>query len=76
MLIGNKDKFAVQLTIGDAVDGWALGSYLLWVCGASIGDRNDCSVDLRGCRNWMLDFVEKPRERYESGIYEMDKVQA
>ena len=76
MLIGDKNKFAVQLTIGDAVDGWVLGSYLFWACGTSIGDRNDCSVDLRGCRNWMWDFVEKPRDRYEPGLYEMDKVQA
>jgi hypothetical protein len=76
MLIGDKNKFAVQITVEGAIDGWILGSYLLWACGTSIGDKSDYSVDLRGCRNWMRDFIEKHRDRYGPGLYEMDKVQA
>jgi len=75
MLVGDKSKFAVQITVKEAVDGWILGSYLLWACGTSIGNEGDCSVDLKGCRSWMSDFVETPRDRYEVGLYEMDKLQ-
>ena len=76
MLTGDKNKFAVQIDVGETVDEWALGSYILWARGTPIGDERDCSVDLRGCRNWMRDFVEKPRKRYERDLYEMDKLQA
>ncbi|WP_266160582.1 Imm42 family immunity protein [Dyella silvatica] len=76
MLVGNKNKFAVHIDVKGIHDGWVFGTYIFWVNGASIGDENDDSVDLKGCWNWMRDFVESSMNRYEPGLYEMDKVQA
>lgn len=75
MLFGNKDDFAVEVNVSDVFDGWVFGSYQFWVRGVSVGDANDHSVDLKGCWNWMREFIANPRNRYEPGLYEMDKRQ-
>lgn len=75
MLVGDKSKCAVDINVENIFDGWVFGTYLLWVRGIPIGDAYDNSVDLKGCWNWMRDFVAHPRDRYERDLYDMDKRQ-
>lgn len=75
MLFGNKGEFAVDINVEDIFDGWVLGTYQFWVRGISIGDGSDHSVDLKGCWNWMRDFISHARERYAPNLYEMNKQQ-
>jgi hypothetical protein len=75
MLIGNKNEFAVDINVENIFDGWVFGTYLLWGRGLPIGNDYDNSVDLKGCWNWMRDFVAHPRDRYEPDLYDMDKRQ-
>ncbi|WP_266160138.1 Imm42 family immunity protein [Dyella silvatica] len=75
MLVGDKSECAVDIKIENNFDGWVFGTYLLWVRGIPIGDDYDNSVDLKGCWNWMRDFVTYPENRYEPDLYDMDKRQ-
>ncbi len=36
-----------------------------------VGDNLDTSVDLRGCLNWLRNFVEVKQTRYEPGLFEL-----
>lgn len=73
MLAGTKAECGIELVIADVVDEWVLGSFLIWVHGTPIGDRADHSVDIKGCINWMKDFVEHPRNRLEPGLFTLPK---
>lgn len=73
---GEKSEFAVQVDVSFASNGWVYGSYLLWVRGVAIGDLSDNSVDLKGCYNWMKDFIEKPQNRFEPGLFELSNEMA
>lgn len=75
MLIGDKNNFAIEFEILDVVDGWVFGTFMLWALGSAIGNPEDKSVDLKGCINWLKDFVENPKDRFEPGLYELDKKQ-
>lgn len=75
MIVGDKNYFALQIDIEEAVDGWVFGTYLFWVKGVSIGNGDDHTVDLKGCWNWMRGFLEMHQDRFEPGLYEMDKEQ-
>lgn len=72
MLFGDKRKFAINVNIEDISDGWVFGVYYFWVRGAVVGDEADHSVDLKGCWNWMRDFLSKDRGRCAPDLYEMD----
>jgi len=73
MIAGDKNQFAVQIDIEDSVDGWIFGTYLFWVKGSPVGQVNDHAVDLKGCLNWMRDFIAGHRNRFEPELYGMDK---
>lgn len=75
-LIGCKDKFAIQFEILDVVENWILGTFIFWINGLIVGDPDDKSVDLKGCMNWLQDFINSPRNRFEPELYDMDKEQA
>lgn len=76
MLIGRKNKFAIQLEVLNIVDGWIFGSFIFWIDGIIVGNQEDGSVDLNGCINWLKDFVDNKRNRFEPGLYCMSKEQA
>lgn len=76
MIFGTKSRFAVELSTENVIDDWVLGTCLFWAGGSAIGNADDHSVDLKGCCNWMQDFIDNPRDRYEPGLYDMDKIQA
>lgn len=74
MFAGSKADVGVEVQIADvASHRWIYGTYLLWVDGKPLGNAQDESVDLRGCCNWMQSLIEQPADRYEPGLYEMDK---
>ena len=75
MLIGDKNIFAINVDVTEIVDDWVFGQFYIYVKGLIIGDETDHSVDLKGCFNWLKDLIEKPRDRYEPHLYEMDKEQ-
>jgi len=74
MIVGNKDEFAVEFEVLIPVDQrWTYGKFCFWANGLMVGDNVDTSVDLRGCLNWLKDFVSltlKPEsaERRESAL--------
>lgn len=65
MLIGDTQRFAIEAAATErSPSGWALGSFRFWLGGRSVGNWDD-AVDLRGCLNWLKDFSEHPRARFE-----------
>jgi hypothetical protein len=70
MIFGNKKKFAIECKIVSNIDSWILGNFRFWILQQNVGDFND-STDLRGCYNWLKDFVENPRDRFESNLMHM-----
>lgn len=76
MIIGDRTTFAINFEVKECIDDWVFGHFYIYVRGVIIGDDQDYSVDLKGCLNWLKDLVEKPRDRYEPHLYEMDKEQA
>lgn len=65
MIIGNRERFAIEAEIEEEVSGWILGHFRFWLCEKPVGDWSD-SVDLRGCVRWLRDFHTNPRERHEA----------
>lgn len=77
MLVGDRENFGIEIHLRSAVGNrWIYGTYVLWANGMPIGDPNDHAVDLRGCCNWMQNLTERPPDRYEPGLYEMDRTVA
>lgn len=72
MVIGKKNRFAIEIEVTDFVDEWIFGKFVFWMENESIGDINDYSVDIKGCINWLKDFISIPRDRFEQGLYEKD----
>lgn len=68
MIVGNRERFAIEAETEQQVEGWILGNFRFWLCGKPVGDWAD-SVDLRGCARWLRDFCENPRNRYEPGLF-------
>ena len=75
MVTGNITKFAVNWDITEVVDTWVFGHFYLLINGLVVGDTEDNSVVLKGCQEWIKDFLAKPMNRYEPDLYEMDKKQ-
>jgi Immunity protein 42 len=75
MLVGYKNKFAIQLEVLDVIDGWVFGSFVFWIADTIVGNPEDKTVDLQGCVNWLTDFINNPCNRFEPGLYSMDKEQ-
>jgi len=73
MIIGDKNTFAIELTVKERVNGWDFGVFLIWVCGHLIGDAEDSSVDTKGCVNWLRDFLTRQVCRFELGLFSMEK---
>jgi len=65
MIFGNRDDLAIEISIVQTVDSWVFGKFLLWINSSQIGDELDEAVDLKGCVNWLSDFVEATRNRCE-----------
>jgi hypothetical protein len=73
MQFGNRDLCSIELEITRDVDQLLLGRFLLWAEGRRIGDPDDESVHIKGCLGWLRDFVAKPRNRCETGLFELPK---
>jgi len=75
MICGSPSSFAVKWEIEQFSGRWVFGHFALMIAGHQVGDYTD-SATLRACRNWIADFVENPIDRFEPGLFEMDKLQA
>lgn len=75
MLVGNKKNFAIELEIVDFIDDWIFGRFIFWVNGTVIGNPDDKSVDLKGCINWLQEFLKNRINRFEPSLFELDKDQ-
>lgn len=62
MLIGSRERFAIEAQPEEFSGDWILGRFRFWVGGEEVGDWND-STDLRGCVSWLKDFATVPRDR-------------
>ena len=67
MIVGDKDKFAIEYQIDEKIDSWILGRIRFWLRGDAVGNWDD-AADLMGCMNWLRDFVENPRDRSEPSL--------
>jgi hypothetical protein len=67
MLVGEIGTFAIEAVGPEKPEDWVLGHFRFWLDGNAVGDWND-TVDLKGCIQWLLDFVANPRNRYEPGL--------
>lgn len=67
MLNGSIEKFAIEAIVVERPKGWILGHFRFWINGKPVGDWDD-TVDLKGCVEWLLDFVSNPKNRYEPGL--------
>src|SRR3954464_6730987 len=73
VIIGNFSECAIQFEIASFPGERIFGSFILWLNHASVGDPTDTSVDLKACRSWLIDFLERPRDRVEPEVYALDK---
>lgn len=73
MLLGNKNRFAVEWEITLKTARWVYGYFWFYLNGHRIGSEEDSSVDLNGCKNWIRDFVNMPLNRYEDHLYDLPK---
>lgn len=72
----NYTSISIKITISETIDDWTFGGfYILTAGGKKIGNPDDMSVDIKGCMHWIEDFIQRPRDRYEPGLFEMDKKQ-
>jgi hypothetical protein len=63
MIHGNQDCVAIEISIEQTIEPWVYGRLLLWLGGGSVGNHEDCGVDIEGCINWLSDFLMLPRDR-------------
>ncbi len=68
MIVGNKNDFAIEAVVEKKVDDWVFGRIRFWIAGYEIGDWND-SADLKGCVQWLLDFVSNPHDWFHQDLY-------
>lgn len=76
MLIGDKQRIAIEIEILEIIEEWIFGTFVFWLSGEIVGDPEDRQVDLKGCINWLKDFIENPRNRFEPNLYDMEMDQA
>jgi hypothetical protein len=64
MIVGNSQRFAIEVEPEEILDGWLLGRFRFWIGGEAIGNWDD-AADLRGCARWLAEFAAHPKDRYE-----------
>lgn len=67
MIVGSKERFAIEADPQEEMDGWVLGGFRFWLAGQPVGNWDD-AADLRGCVRWLRDFATVPRDRYEPAL--------
>lgn len=67
MIVGTKDRFAIEAEPDEAEGGWVLGRFRLWLDGEPVGNWDD-AADLKGCVGWLRDFATVPRDRFEPSL--------
>jgi len=73
MLAGSKEEFGIEIQLVQTLDDWTYGRFAFWLDNHLVGDWSDESVDLNACMEWLRDFVEHSRDRYEPGLFTMNK---
>jgi len=73
MLFGNKERFALEISVIEKCGNWWLGEFVLWIAGNLVGESEDQSVDLKGCVNWIDEFLTQPSNRAEPQLFHMEK---
>ena len=64
MIVGNRERFAIEAEVGDKVDDWVFGRFRFWLCGHAVGNWSD-AADLKGCVAWLRTFANTTRDRFE-----------
>lgn len=68
MLFGSTSTFGIECEITSRQDErWIYGHLRMWANENPIGDYED-SIDLRGCLNWLVDFVRYENVRCEPSL--------
>lgn len=70
MIVGNRDRFAIEAQVESREDAFVLGHFCFWLENCCVGNWND-STDLLGCLRWLRDFSSVPRDRYEPGLWNL-----
>lgn len=75
MIFGAGTEFAVEATLGQALDKWRLGQLRLWLYGAAVGDFDD-TCDLVSSARWGRVFLaaSSRRERPDLDSVSFDEV--
>ena len=63
MLFGDNNKFSIEYKVTERMDDWVFGHFLFWICGQAVGNWDD-STDLKGCLNWLKNFIADNSNRY------------
>jgi hypothetical protein len=75
ILCGDPSRFAVKWEVVHPSDTpW--GRFALVIDGKTVGDFDDDGTYLIGCYNHVADVIHDPEDRFEPGLFEMDKAQA
>ncbi|MBB2487903.1 hypothetical protein H5407_21930 [Mitsuaria sp. WAJ17] len=53
------------------VSGWVFGRFFIDISGLSIGNINDDGVDLKGCLNWLDDFIANSQRCIDDDLFLM-----
>jgi hypothetical protein len=63
MIVGRRERFAIEAEVQEELNGWVLGRFRIWLCGKPIGNWDD-AAHLSGCVNWLRHFATVPQDRY------------
>jgi len=67
MIVGRKERFAIEAEPEDFQDDWILGRFRFWLCGHEVGDWDD-SAALQMCYGWLRKFGQQPPDCTEPEI--------
>lgn len=68
MIAGIRDRFAIEAEVDERFDDMVCGHIRFWLNGLAVGNWADFA-HLTACANWLQEFVDNRRDRYEPGLW-------
>lgn len=67
MLVGNKDRFAIEAQPNAVEQEWVLGRFRFWLGGKPVGDWDELAP-LQHCYGWLRRFAQQPPDCVEPSL--------
>ncbi len=71
MLVGNKERFAIEAEPQAFDLPWIWGRFRFWLGGQTVGNWDDAAA-LQACFSWLRDFSRAPPQCTEPTVFELE----